>query len=252
MTTQGEFTRFSVRQRIEHFSVMVLFLLLAITGFPQKFYDTGWAHTVVAAMGGIENARLIHRISGILFSVFTVFHLAMASIAVATGRARPTMIPSRKDFVDAVQTLKYYMGTSDVHPRFDRFDYKQKFEYWGLVLGGFLMIVTGFILYFPVFFTNFLPGEFIPASKVAHSNEGLMAFLVVITWHIYNAHLAPEVFPFDKSIFTGKVSMARMHHEHPIELEFAGAHEAGAPAENVGAASGETAEATPAEARPED
>ena len=56
-------------------------------------------------------------------------------------------------------------------------------------------------------------------TKVAHSNEGFMAFLVVIVWHIWNAHLAPEVFPFDRSIFTGQVSMEKMHHEHPLELE---------------------------------
>jgi formate dehydrogenase gamma subunit len=232
MNTQGEFVRFSVRQRVEHFSVMTLFLLLAITGFPQKFYDSGWALAVVNAMGGVEVARLIHRVSGILFAVFTVVHLSIAAVGLATGRARPTMIPARKDFTDAIRTLRYYMGATEVHPRFDRFDYKQKFEYWGLVLGGFLMIVTGFILYFPVWFTRFLPGEIVPASKVAHSNEGLMAFLVVITWHVYNAHLAPEVFPFDKSIFTGKVSMDRMRHEHPIELELSAGPKAveGAPA----------------------
>ncbi|MGE5344930.1 MAG: hypothetical protein ACM3JH_03155, partial [Acidithiobacillales bacterium] len=50
------------------------------------------------------------------------------------------------------------------------------------------------------------------------SNEGLMAFLVVITWHIYNAHLSPDVFPFDTCIFTGRISRERMHHEHPLEL----------------------------------
>jgi len=235
MTIKGGFVRFSVRQRVEHFSVMALFLLLAITGFPQKFYDTGWARTVVGWMGGVEVARTIHRVGGILFAIFTVFHLAMAAIAVGTGRARPTMIPTRKDFSDAIATLRYYMGTTDTHPRFDRFDYKQKFEYWGLVLGGFLMIATGFILYFPVWFTRLLPGEVVPASKVAHSSEGLMAFLVVVTWHIYNAHLAPEVFPFDTSIFTGRVSMERMRHEHPIELELSAkpnaAEEAEAPAE---------------------
>jgi hypothetical protein len=45
-----------------------------------------------------------------------------------------------------------------------------------------------------------------------------MAFLVVITWHIYNAHLNPDVFPFDFTIFTGKISRHRMETEHPLEL----------------------------------
>jgi hypothetical protein len=53
---------------------------------------------------------------------------------------------------------------------------------------------------------------------VAHSNEGLMAFFVITIWHIFNAHLNPDVFPFDASIFTGKVSRERYQHEHPLEL----------------------------------
>jgi hypothetical protein len=67
--------------------------------------------------------------------------------------------------------------------------------------------------------TRFLPGQVIPAAQVAHSYEGLMAFLVVIVWHIYNAHLNPDVFPFDTTIFTGRISRERMRHEHALEYE---------------------------------
>jgi formate dehydrogenase subunit gamma len=210
--------RFSLRQRIEHGLVMSTFTLLALTGFPQKFYDASWAHAIVSLFGGIERLRFVHRMSGILFALLTVMHIALVTLEVATGRARPTLVPAKKDFNDAVLTLRYYLGLADRPAAFDRFDYRQKFEYWGLLLGGLLMIMTGFILYYPLWALTVLPGEFIPAAKVAHSNEGLMAFLVVITWHIYNAHLSPDVFPFDTTIFTGRISRERMHHEHPLEL----------------------------------
>jgi cytochrome b subunit of formate dehydrogenase len=78
---------------------------------------------------------------------------------------------------------------------------------------------TGFVLLYPTAVTRFLPGQVIPAAQVAHSYEGLMAFLVVIVWHIYNAHLNPDVFPFDTTIFTGRISRERMRHEHPLEYE---------------------------------
>jgi formate dehydrogenase gamma subunit len=213
------FVRFSRRQRVEHVLVMSLFVLLAVTGFPQKFSDSGWARTAIAWMGGVETARAIHRFAGIAFSLLVATHIATAIVLVLTGRSKPSMIPGRKDFADAIKTLRYYLGASDEQAQFDRFDYRQKFEYWGLVMGGLLMVATGLVLYFPLLVTSILPGVTIPVAKVAHSNEGLMAFLVVITWHIYNAHLNPDVFPFDTAIFTGKISRHRMEAEHPLELQ---------------------------------
>ncbi len=213
------FVRFSKRQRAEHSLVMTLFMLLAATGFPQRFSDAGWARGAVALMGGVEVARAIHRFAGIAFALLAVVHIGTAVVLVITGRSRPSMIPGRKDFADAIKTLRYYLGASEEQARFDRFDYRQKFEYWGLVMGGVLMVATGLILYFPLVVTRFFPGVLIPIAKVAHSNEGLMAFLVVITWHIYNAHLNPDVFPFDFTIFTGKISRHRMEAEHPLELQ---------------------------------
>jgi len=221
----GSVTRFTVRQRLEHLCVMVLFLLLAVTGLPQKFFEAGWARWTIEVLGGIDRVRWLHRTSGILFAVLAGVHLLTALALVLSGRAALSLVPTRKDFSDAVVMLRYYLGLSDEQARFDRYDYRQKFEYWGLVLGGVVMVVTGFILYFPTTVTRFLAGEVIPAAKVAHSNEGLLAFLVVIIWHVYNAHLSPDVFPFDASIFTGKISRERMEKEHPLEYAEMNEHE---------------------------
>ncbi len=212
-----EFVRFSLRQRAEHVAVMVLFLLLALTGLPQKFFDARWAQWTIDVLGGIDRVRWLHRMAGILFAVLAVVHVASALALAIWGRSGWSVVPTRKDFRDAVVMLRYYLGLAEEHARFDRYDYRQKFEYWGLLLGGAVMVVTGFVLYLPVVVARFLPGEVIPAAKVAHSQEGLMAFLVVITWHIYNAHLAPDVFPFDTSIFTGRIAEDRMAKEHPLE-----------------------------------
>jgi len=211
-------TRFTRRQRVEHALVMSLFLILSVTGLPQKYFDAAWARWFIDLTGGIDHIRWFHRVAGLSFSALTAWHIMFAIGAVAAGRSPLSIVPNRKDFDDAIQMMRYYLGRIDQPAQFDRFDYRQKFEYWGLVLGAVVVISTGLILYFPILFTRFFPGELIPAAKVAHSNEGLMAFLVVILWHIYNAHLNPDVFPFDKSIFTGKISLERMHHEHPLEL----------------------------------
>jgi formate dehydrogenase subunit gamma len=210
--------RFTVKQRLEHFVTMTVFTLLCLTGLPQKFYSAGWAHVLVDFFGGIDRTRALHRFCGVVLAVSTVLHFAGAFGAVVGRRTRLTMVPTRQDFLDAIGTLRYYLGAADKAPPFDRYDYRMKFEYWGLVAGNVIMVLTGFILYFPTLAARIAPGQFIPASKVAHSNEGLMAFLVITIWHIYNAHLNPDVFPFDTSIFTGKISRERMVHEHPLEL----------------------------------
>lgn len=216
---KDQFTRFDRLQRAEHFAIMTLFTVLAITGLPQKFFESRWAQVLMGWLGGVDGARVAHRTAGILFTLLVVGHIGRVCLLALRGRIRLTLVPTRQDFRDAITTLRYYLGLSDETARFDRFDYRQKFEYWGLVMGAAIVAGTGFVLLYPAVFTAFLPGELVPAAQVAHSYEGLMAFLVVIVWHIYNAHLNPDVFPFDTTIFTGRISEERMRHEHPLEYE---------------------------------
>jgi cytochrome b subunit of formate dehydrogenase len=146
-------------------------------------------------------------------------HLSSVALGALRGRVPFSMVPTKKDFTDAMAMLSYYMGSSRERPRFDRFDYREKFEYWGLVFGALIMTGTGFVLLFPLAAARVLDGALIPVAKIAHSQEGLMAFLVVIIWHIYNAHFTPEVFPFNPTIFTGKISRAHLRRDHPLEYE---------------------------------
>jgi len=214
--------RFSRYRIIEHQANAIAFAVLAMTGLAQKFHDASWAQWLIMNLGGIDNSRLIHRSTGLVFAALTIGHILAACYGVIFRKWSPSMIINKKDFTDAIDNLKYYFGMTDSPARCDRYDYKQKFEYWGVVVGGLLMIATGFTLWFPTLVFNlapFLPGQIIPAAKAAHTNEAMLAFLVIIIWHIYNSVFSPEVFPLDTAIFTGKISKERMIHEHPLEYE---------------------------------
>jgi formate dehydrogenase gamma subunit len=219
----GEFIRrFHPLRIIEHQANAITFVVLVVTGISQKFHDSSWAEWIIMNLGGIDNARVIHRSTGLIFTILTLQHVIIASYGVIVKKWAPSMVINLKDFTDAVDNLKYYFGITDRPARCDRYDYKQKFEYWGVVIGGVLMILTGLTLWFPTSVFHlipFLPGQIIPAAKAAHTNEAMLALLVIVIWHIYNSVFSPDVFPLDTAIFTGKISKERMIHEHPLEYE---------------------------------
>jgi formate dehydrogenase subunit gamma len=212
-----EFVRFSLSQRIEHTVVMVSFLALLATGVPQKFSEAGWAQSAIVMMGGIETVRLVHRSFALLLMLETVYHVGSVLVSMSRGRFVPSMIPGLKDARDALTSFKYCIGLASETPKFGRFDYRQKFEYWGVAFGVIIMISTGLVLMFPTQATQLLPGVFVPASREMHGGEALLVLVIFVSWHLYGAHLNPMRFPGDLSIFTGKISRERMMTEHPLE-----------------------------------
>ncbi len=212
-----QFVRFSLSQRAEHLFMMVSFTALVITGVPQKFFWAGWAQAIILALGGIEATRAIHHVFAAIFCLEAVYHAAWIALTVARGRFTPSMIPGLKDVRDAVANLKYCFGVAPRAPAYDRFDYRQKFEYWGVVMGSIIMIATGAVLLFPAEVTRLVPGALVPASREMHGGEALLAFSVIVIWHLYGSHLNPDRFPADTTIFTGRISRERMIEEHPLE-----------------------------------
>ena len=127
------------------------------------------------------------------------------------------MTPTLNDVRDVVTTLRYNLGFAAKPPQFGRFDYRQKFEYWGLIFGSMVIIITGFILAFPLAFTKILPGQVVAAAVEFHGYEATLAVLTILIWHLYDVILKPSIFPADNSIFTGKISRERIEEEHPLE-----------------------------------
>ncbi|MGE5750735.1 MAG: formate dehydrogenase subunit gamma [Nitrospirota bacterium] len=210
--------RFSPARIVEHMAHVITFVVLVCTGLSQRFYSLDISQWIILHLGGIDNVRLIHRFAGVIFSLEVITHLTVAAIGIVYKKWQPSMVITKKDFTDVVHNIRYYLGLENSPTRGGRYTYKQKFEYWGILTGVLMMMLTGVILWFPAVVTKFLPGEIIPAAKVLHTNEALVVFLIIAIWHVYSAIFSPEVFPLDTSIFTGYISKSRMLREHPDEL----------------------------------
>ncbi len=209
-----KYRRFDRWQRIEHALLLSSFTILSITGIPQKYAGSDWAGVMIALMGGIEVVRVIHRVSAFVLMFETIYHVAAVGYKIFVRRVEMTMLPGMKDAVDIVQTLGYNFGLSKKAPQMGRFTFGEKLEYWAVIWGTVIMILTGFVLWNPIAVTHFLPGSWIPAAKAAHGGEALLAVLSIVTWHLYNVHVKH----FNKSMFTGEISHHEMEEEHGLEL----------------------------------
>ena len=205
--------RFSFYRIIEHLALIALFVALAVTGLSQKFHTLGISQSIISALGGIDSARFLHHVAGALFTALALQHILVNFTGIVFQQKEPSMLITVKDAQDALHNVRYYLGLADRPATHGRYSYKEKFIYWLILLGGIQQIITGFILWFPVAATKYLPGQFIPAAKAVHTNEAMLIFLLVAIWHIYDSMFSPEVFPLNKSIFTGYVEKKKMEQE---------------------------------------
>ena len=216
MTPNGpEYPRFRLMARIEHMTLLVSFTILCLTGLPQKFPFSPVSQGLIQLLGGIEVARMIHRWAAVVLVLGTVYHLLTSAYRLFVKREDMRMLPELKDGYDLRDTVAYNLGFSDEPPRMPKFNFGEKFEYWAVVWGTGVMILTGFILWNPIAVTQFLPGELIPVSLEAHGWEAVLAAVSIVIWHLYNVLVKHR----NVSMFTGTLSHKIMEEEHALELE---------------------------------
>jgi len=211
------YDRFSPSDRVQHAVMAISFLVLTVTGLPQKYIylSNRYLDDLIDLMGGLETVRVVHRWAATVLMLVTVYHLLAAAHRVLVRRVSLSMLPRYQDVVDGLRAVRYNLGLAKERPRADRYTWEEKVEYWSLVWGTVVMIATGFMLWNPIATSRFLPGQWIPAAQVVHGGEALLAILAVIVWHFYSVHLRH----FNRAMFTGFLTEQEMEHEHPLELE---------------------------------
>jgi cytochrome b subunit of formate dehydrogenase len=223
---EPEFVRFTRLQRAMHACMIVSFLSLALTGLSLKFSYTHWAATLSHLLGGFQTAGFIHRTAALLmFGVFVTHLYNLAQLKKREYKSwralllgPNTMLPTREDGRQFLGTMKWFIGMGP-RPQYGRWTYWEKFDYFAVFWGIAVIGSTGLTLWFPIFFTRFLPGWFINVATVIHSDEALLATGFIFTVHFFNTHLRPEKFPMDTTIFTGHMPLAELKRDKPLEYE---------------------------------
>jgi formate dehydrogenase gamma subunit len=208
------YLRFTISERVEHWIFITSFIILGITGMVQRYSELPISKWIVTVVGGIENLRLIHHAAAVVTMLIVIYHIGALGYRVYVNRARLTMLPVLNDVTNVYYALLYYFGLRKDPPQQGRYTFEEKLEYWAVVWGTMIMAITGFMMWNPIATTRILPGQFIPAAKVAHSLEAVLAILAILIWHFYHV----LVRHLNKSMFSGKISEKEMLHDHPLEL----------------------------------
>ncbi|MCA9932587.1 MAG: cytochrome b/b6 domain-containing protein [Anaerolineales bacterium] len=210
-----QYPRFRVMARIEHIILLTSFTVLSITGLPQKYVDAPISEQMIGWMGGIETVRIIHRYAAFMLIVGSFYHLFTAAYRLFVKHERMRIMFRPSDLRDMVNTVRFNLGLLSEAPRMPKFNFGEKFEYWAVIWGTAVMVITGFMLWNPIATTVLLPGQSIPAALAAHGGEAVLAVVSILIWHMYNVLIKHRNF----SIFTGKLPHHQMEEEHALELE---------------------------------
>jgi cytochrome b subunit of formate dehydrogenase len=213
---EPRFERMNRIERFEHFLMIISFFGLVITGFALKF---SWSIPFLK-VGVNEFLRsFLHRVFAIVMVGVCLHHLGYLLFDARGRKLFVDMLPRYKDVKDMLQAIKYYVGLAKERPAFDRFGYIEKLEYFALIWGSIVMILTGFILWFEEESMILIPMWGIDVATIIHYYEAILATLAIIVWHLYFVIINPDVAPMSFTWIDGTISRHHMELEHPLELQ---------------------------------
>jgi cytochrome b subunit of formate dehydrogenase len=218
------YMRFSVPQRYLHGILAITFVGLALTGLPLRFSNTRVAESFANAVGGFGTVLFFHLFNAVVMSLVFLAHLANVAYRVVAHKeygllwGPNSMIPRLKDIQDFFGNLRWFLFLGP-KPKFDRYAYWDKFDYWAVFWGMAIIGFSGYAMWFAPFFARFIPGSWLNIALLIHGEEALLAVGFIFTIHFFNTHLRPGSFPMDPAIFSGRLTEKELQHRHPEEYK---------------------------------
>lgn len=213
------YERFNIHHRIQHAIMAFSFSGLIMTGWPLKFPEVPVSRWLAAIVGGPTNVGYMHRGLAIVLIGVSIYHLIYLAWMFFRGHRSWAVVPVFNDAREALGDVAYFFGLREHRPRFGRYNWVEKFEYFAVAWGTLIMVLTGLVIWVPSYAALHLPNWVINASVIIHDYEALLAGLAIFLWHFYWVHLHPDVYPMSTVWLHGMMTEAEMQHHHPRELE---------------------------------
>jgi cytochrome b subunit of formate dehydrogenase len=208
--------RMTPNQRRQHLVLLTSFFVLVVTGFALKYPDSWFA----SLLGLTEHWRsIIHRVAGVLLIADGIYHIFYVALTNDGRKLIRDLFPTLKDATDAWGTMLYYLGFRKEKPKFARFNYAEKAEYWALVWGTGLMAVTGIMLWAKIWVGNALARWWLDAATAVHFYEAILATLAILVWHFYQVFLDPDIYPMNSAWRDGKMPAEHYREEHELDTD---------------------------------
>jgi len=197
-------TRLTRSERWQHGILAITFVGLAITGFALKFPEADWARLLSPFSEVVR--RAIHRWLALAFCLLGVYHIGHLLLTQRGREVLRAFTPRWADVQALGQHLAWTLGWRKSPPEsHGHYHYAEKLEYWSLIWGSIVMVITGGLLVFNNFTLKHFPLWVSELATLVHYYEAVLACLAIVVWHLYLVIFDPHIYPMNWAWLIGTI-----------------------------------------------
>jgi formate dehydrogenase subunit gamma len=188
-------------ERFVHWMLAISCLLLCLTGLGMMYHSL---NSLSVIMGGMKGLKLVHNYTGLIFGVSLVLAIQMW-----WREAGLFVFP---EDIDWIMTAGGYLWHVDKVPEVGKYNPGQKMFFLTVAAFGVVMLITGFVMWFPAY----LSVELVRWTYPLH----VLGFLIIFAFFFVHLYLGTIGSPGSVSaMISGWVTRAWLKKQHPKWLK---------------------------------
>lgn len=188
-------------ERFVHWMLAISCLLLCFTGLGMMYQSLNLFGTI---MGGLKGLKLVHNFTGLVFGISLILAIKMW-----WREAGLFVFP---EDIDWIKTAGGYLWHVDHVPEVGKYNPGQKMFFLTVAFFGVIMLITGFVMWFPAY----LPVELVRWTYPLH----VLGFVIIFAFFFVHLYLGTIGSPGSVSaMISGWVTRAWLKKQHPKWLK---------------------------------